>query len=412
MKSNSFQTARFIGLRYLFSPKKHHAINVISIISMIGIMVSSAALIIVLSVFNGMEGLVRSSFNSFNPDYQILPKEGKVFSTDTFPMAELQKLEGVQAVFEVVSDMTLMTYNEKQLLVSVKGVSPDYLHSTGVDSLLIDGNSRLQYSEGPAAVMGAIAAGNIQLNLHSPEQLKVYYPKRLLKNLADPSHAFNIDYLTPAGVFASYTEYDEKYVFVPLDFARSIMDYEKEVTLVELKLKNPKEYTKIRASIENVLGENYILKDKYQQEETLFKTMKSEKLMVYVILAFILVVAGFNMIGTLSMLIIEKKDDLSVLYAMGARKSLVRKIFMVQGGFISLLGGLAGLLIGLLVCFLQMKFHIVGLGDGSSGYLINYYPVLLEWLDFVLVLFTILIISVITSYIPIRYMKNIVVDKK
>ncbi|MBO6051598.1 MAG: ABC transporter permease [Bacteroidales bacterium] len=412
MKSNSFQTARFIGLRYLFSPKKHHAINVISIISMVGIMVSSAALIIVLSVFNGMEGLVRSSFNSFNPDYQILPKEGKVFATDTFPMAELQKLEGVQAVFEVVSDMTLMTYNEKQLLVSVKGVSPDYLHSTGIDSLLIDGNARLQYSEGPAAVMGAIAAGNIQLNMHSPEQLKVYYPKRLLKNLSDPARAFNIDYVIPAGVFASYTEYDEKYVFVPLAFARSIMNYENEVTSIELKLKNPKEYAKIRASIENVLAGNYILKDKYQQEESLYKTMKSEKLMVFVILAFILVVAGFNMIGTLSMLIIEKKDDLSVLYAMGARKSLVRKIFMVQGGFISLLGGMAGLFIGLLVCFLQMKFHIVGLGDGSSGYLINYYPVQLEWLDFVMVLFTILIISVITSYIPIRYMKNIVVDKK
>lgn len=412
MKSNSFQTARFIGLRYLFSPKKHHAINVISIISMIGIMVSSAALIIVLSVFNGMEGLVRSSFNSFNPDYQILPKEGKVFATDTFPMAELQKLKSVQEVFEVVSDMTLMTYNEKQLLVSVKGVSPDYLHSMGIDSLLIDGNATLQYSEGPAAVMGAIAAGNIQLNLHSPEQLKVYYPKRLLKNLADPSKAFNIDYVIPSGVFASYTEYDEKYVFVLLDFARSIMNYENEVTSIELKLRNPGNYAKIRTSIEKVLGENYILKDKYQQEESLYKTMKSEKLMVFVILAFILVVAGFNMIGTLSMLIIEKKDDLSVLYAMGARKSLVRKIFLVQGGFISLLGGLAGLLIGLLVCFLQMKFHIVGLGDGSSGYLINYYPVQIEWLDFAFVLLTILIISLITSYIPVRYMKNIVVDKK
>ena len=412
MKSNSFQTARFIGLRYLFSPKKHHAINVISIISMIGIMVSSAALIIVLSVFNGMEGLVRSSFNSFNPDYQILPKEGKVFATDTFPMTELQKLKSVQEVFEVVSDMTLMTYNEKQLLVSVKGVSPDYLHSMGIDSLLIDGNATLQYSEGPAAVMGAIAAGNIQLNLHSPEQLKVYYPKRLLKNLADPSKAFNIDYGIPAGVFASYTKYKEKYVFVPLDFARSIMNYENEVTSIELKLRNPGNYAKIRTSIEKVLGENYILKDKYQQEESLYKTMKSEKLMVFVILAFILVVAGFNMIGTLSMLIIEKKDDLSVLYAMGARKSLVRKIFLVQGGFISLLGGLAGLFIGLLVCFLQMKFHIVGLGDGSSGYLINYYPVQIEWLDFAFVLLTILIISLITSYIPVRYMKNIVVDKK
>ena len=412
MKSNSFHTARFIGLRYLFSKKKHHAINVISIISMLGIMVSSAALIIVLSVFNGMESLVRTSFNSFNPDYQILPKEGKIFSLDTFPMAELQKLEGVQAVYEVVSDMTLVTYNEKQLLVSVKGVRPEYMHGAGIDSLLIEGNATLQYDEGPAAVMGAIAAGNILLNLHSPEQLKVYYPKRLLKNLSDPSRAFNIDYVIPSGVFASYTEYDEKYVFVPLDFARSIMNYENEATSVEMKLKNPRDYAKIRASIENVLGENYILKDKYQQEETLFKTMKSEKLMVYVILAFILVVAGFNMIGTLSMLIIEKKDDLSVLYAMGARKSLVRKIFMVQGGFISLLGGFIGLLIGLLICLLQIQFHLVSLGDSSSGYLIDYYPVQLEWIDFVLVLFTILIISIITSYIPIRYMKNIVVDKK
>lgn len=412
MKSNSLHTASFIGLRYLFSKKKHHAINVISIISMLGIMVSSAALIIVLSVFNGMEGLVRTSFNSFNPDYQILPKEGKVFSTDTFPMAELQKLEGVQAVYEVMSDMTLVTYNEKQLLVSVKGVSIDYLQGTGIDTLLIDGNALLSYGEGPCAVVGAVAAGNIQLNLHSLEPLKVYYPKRLLKNFADPSRAFNIEDIVPAGVFASYTDYDEKYVFVPLEFARSLMNYDSEVSSVELKLDNPRDYAKIRASVENVLGGNYILKDKYQQEESLYKTMKSEKLMVFVILTFILVVAGFNMIGTLSMLIIEKKDDLSVLYAMGARKSLVRKVFLVQGSFISFLGGLVGLLIGLLICFIQMKFHIVGLGDGSSGYLINYYPVRIEALDCVMILFTILIISVVTSYIPIRYMKNIVVEKK
>jgi ABC-type lipoprotein release transport system permease subunit len=412
LKSNSFHTARFIGLRYLFSKKKHHAINVISIISMIGIMVSSAALIIVLSVFNGMEGLVRTSFNSFNPDYQILPKEGKVFAIDTFPMLELQKLDGVQAVYEVLSDMTLMTYNEKQLLVSVKGVSPDYLKGTGIDTLLIDGNATLIYSEGPCAIMGAIAAGNIQLNLHSPEQLKVYYPKRLLKNFSDPSKAFNIDYIIPSGVFASYTEYDEKYVFVPLDFARNLMNYETEVTSVELKLKRSQDYAKIRHTIENVIGNQYVLKDKYQQEESLYKTMKSEKLMVFVILAFILIVAGFNMIGTLSMLIIEKKDDLSVLYAMGARKSLVRKIFLVQGSFISFLGGIAGLLIGLLICFLQLKFHLIGLGDGSSGYLIDYYPVQIEGLDFIFVLLTILIISLITSYIPVRYMKNIVIGKK
>ena len=412
MKSNSLHTARFIGLRYLFSPKKHHAINVISIISMLGIMVSSAALIIVLSVFNGMEDLVRRSFNSFNPDYQILPAEGKVFSMDTFPMEELRKVEGVQAVYEVVSDMTLMTYEEKQLLVSVKGVGKEYLRGSGIDSLLIDGFASLTVGEEPAAVMGAVAAGNVQLNLNSPAPLKVYYPKRLLKNLSDPAKAFNIEYLRPTGVFASYTEYDEKYVFVPLDFARELMNYEHEVTSVELKLKNPHSYAKLRAELERVLGNQYVLKDKYQQEESLYKTMKSEKLMVFVILAFILVVAGFNMIGTLAMLIIEKRDDLMVLYAMGARKSLVRRIFLVQGSFISLLGGAVGLLLGMLVCLLQMKFHIVGLGDGSSGYLINYYPVQMEWVDFVFVILTILLVSMLTSYIPVRYMKNMVIGKK
>ena len=405
MKSNSLHTARFIGLRYLFSPKKHHAINVISIISMLGIMVSSA-------VFNGMEDLVRRSFNSFNPDYQILPAEGKVFSMDTFPMEELRKVEGVQAVYEVVSDMTLMTYEEKQLLVSVKGVGKEYLRGSGIDSLLIDGFASLTVGEEPAAVMGAVAAGNVQLNLNSPAPLKVYYPKRLLKNLSDPAKAFNIEYLRPTGVFASYTEYDEKYVFVPLDFARELMNYEHEVTSVELKLKNPHSYAKLRAEIEQVLGNQYVLKDKYQQEESLYKTMKSEKLMVFVILAFILVVAGFNMIGTLAMLIIEKRDDLMVLYAMGARKSLVRRIFLVQGSFISLLGGAVGLLLGMLVCLLQMKFHIVGLGDGSSGYLINYYPVQMEWVDFVFVILTILLVSMLTSYIPVRYMKNMVIGKK
>ena len=209
-----------------------------------------------------------------------------------------------------------------------------------------------------------------------------------------------------------YTEYDEKYVFVPLDFARELMNYEHEVTSVELKLKNPHSYAKLRAEIEQVLGNQYVLKDKYQQEESLYKTMKSEKLMVFVILAFILVVAGFNMIGTLAMLIIEKRDDLMVLYAMGARKSLVRRIFLVQGSFISLLGGAVGLLLGMLVCLLQMKFHIVGLGDGSSGYLINYYPVQMEWVDFVFVILTILLVSMLTSYIPVRYMKNMVIGKK
>ncbi len=411
MKNNTFQTACFVGLRYLFSKKKHNVINVISIVSMVGIVVSAAALIVVLSVFNGMETFVRQSFNSFNPDYQILPAEGKTFSLDSFPMKELRSMQSVQNAYEVVSDMTLMTYGERQLLLSVKGVEEDYLRENGIDTLLIDGRAALTVGSECCAVMGAIAAGNVQLNLNGLEPLKVYYPKRMLKNYSNPTNAFNIDVLLPVGVFATYTDYDGQYVFVPIEFARSLMDYDKEATSVEVKLKDSREYARWQPEIEQMLGEKFVVKNKYQQEELLYKTMKSEKLIVFVILAFILLVAAFNIIGTLAMLIIEKKDDLMVFYAMGAKKLLVRRIFLVQGSFISMLGGILGLILGAVVCFLQQTFHIIGLGDGSSGYLLDYYPVQMEFLDFLLVLLTIIVISVVTSYIPISYMKNVKSDK-
>lgn len=411
MKNNTFKTACFVGLRYLFSKKKHNVINVISIVSMVGIVVSAAALIVVLSVFNGMETFVRQSFNSFNPDYQILPAEGKTFSLDSFPMKELRSMQAVRNAYEVVSDMTLMTYGERQLLLSVKGVEEAYLQENGIDTLLIDGRAALMAGSERCAVMGAIAAGNVQLNLNGLEPLKVYYPKRMLKNYSNPTNAFNIDVLLPLGVFATYTDYDGQYVFVPIEFARNLMDYEREVTSVEVKLKNGKDYARWQPEIERLLGDKFVVKNKYQQEELLYKTMKSEKLIVFVILAFILLVAAFNIIGTLAMLIIEKKDDLMVFYAMGAKKSLVRRIFLVQGSFISMLGGIIGLILGAIVCFLQQTFHIIGLGDGSSGYLLDYYPVQMEFLDFLLVLLTIIVISVVTSYIPISYMKNVKSDK-
>lgn len=375
-------------------------------------MVSSAALIIVLSVFNGMEDFVRQSFNSFNPDLVISPKVGKAFSLDTLPLSKLKSVDGVKNVHEVVSDMTLMTYGDRQLLVSVKGVDEQYLSMTGVDTLLIDGHAALKMQDENCAVMGAVAAGNIQLNLNSLEPLKVYYPKRTLKNLADPTHAFNVDFLHPMGVFASYTDYDAQYVFVPIDFARQMMDYDNEATSLELKLSDAGQYAKVQTKIESFLGDNFVVKNKYQQEELLYKTMKSEKLIVFVILAFILVVAAFNIIGTLAMLIIEKKEDLQVLYALGARSSMVRRIFLVQGSVISLLGGIIGLLLGALICLLQQTFHLVTLGDGGSGYLIDYYPVLMKPMDFLMVLATIVVISAVTSYIPIHHMKHIGIDKK
>lgn len=406
MKRKSLPSAFFIGWRYLFSKKRHNIINVISIISMVGIGVSAAALIIVLSVYNGMEDFVQRCFNSFNPDIRITAVEGKSFAADSIPMDRLAAISDVDKLSQVVSDLALMTYGERQILVIMKGVDDDYLSVTGIDTLLIDGSSELTYdSIYTAAMLGAVVAGNIQLNLRSPEMLKVYYPKRFSKNLANPMNAFNTDMLIPSGVFASYTEYDSKMLFVPLDFARRIMNYEGELTSVELHLKNAKASHRVQKEVSAIVGDRYEVKDKYQQEETLYKTMKSEKLIIYVILAFILFVAAFNIIGTSGMLIIEKKNDVGVLYTMGARKSLVKMLFCIQGSLVSLIGGLAGLVIGFVVCVLQQCFHIVKLGDGGSGYLLDYYPVQMDVSDFLSVFFTILIISMITSFIPVRHIK-------
>lgn len=392
----------------MFSKKKHNIINVISIVSMVGIGVSAAALVIVLSVFNGMEGFVQQCFNSFNPDYQITAQEGKTFAVDSFPMDKLKAVDGVKGVYEVVSDLTLMTYDERQILVTLKGVEANYLSETKLDTLVIDGYSQLKYdSNYNAAVLGAVVAGNIQLNLRSPKMLKIYYPKRLKKNLSDPLTAFNTDMLLASGVFASYTDYDSKIVFVPIDFARQIMDYEGQVMSVEIQVEDKLLNAKMQNELQGVVGQNFVIKSKYQQEAMLYKTMKSEKLIVFVILAFILFIAAFNIIGTLGMLIIEKKNDIGTFYAMGARKSLVKLIFCVQGSCVSLMGGLSGLLLGFIVCLLQQTFHIVKLG-GGEGYLLDYYPIQMEALDFLLVLLTVMIISFITSMIPTRRLRDVV----
>lgn len=392
----------------MFSKKKHNIINVISIVSMVGIGVSAAALVIVLSVFNGMEGFVQQCFNSFNPDYQITAQEGKSFAVDSFPMDKLKAVDGVKGVYEVVSDLTLMTYDERQILVTLKGVEANYLSATKLDTLVIDGYSQLKYdSNYNAAVLGAVVAGNIQLNLRSPEMLKIYYPKRLKKNLSDPLTAFNTEMLLASGVFASYTDYDSKIVFVPIDFARQIMDYEGQVTSVEIQLEDKLLNAKIQKELQEIVGQDFVVKTKYQQEAMLYKTMKSEKLIVFVILAFILFIAAFNIIGTLGMLIIEKKNDIGTFYAMGARKSLVKLIFCVQGSCVSLLGGLSGLILGFIVCLLQQTFHIVKLG-GGEGYLLDYYPIQMEAVDFLLVLLTVMIISFITSMIPTRRLRDVV----
>ena len=406
MAQKAHKTAFFLAWRYLFSKKEHNIINVISGISMIGIMVCTAALVVVLSVFNGMSDIIGGWFNALHADYEVTLREGKSFATDSFPFQQIRQLPDVKAVNEIVCDLSLAYYDERQELLYVKGVPDNYFQTNHFDGMVVDGDTALYKLRQPCAIMGTGSAGKLEINLLSYQLMKMYYPKRTKKNFANPADAFNTQYLIPNGVICTNTNYDENYIFCPISFVRELMSYEGEVTSVEIQLKNGANATKVRKQIADIVGDKYVVKDQREQEESLYKTMKSEKFMIYLILAFILILAAFNIIGALGMLILEKKTDTAVLFSMGATKSLIQRVFIYEGMMVSALGGLIGTLFGAFICFLQQTFHIVKLGGGGAHYIIPYYPVQIRFTDILIVLATILLISLLTSLIPAYNLKK------
>lgn len=373
---------------------------------MIGIMVSTAALVVVLSVFNGMSDIIGSWFNALHADFEVTLHEGKSFPVDGFPMEQLRQLPEVKAVNEIVCDLSLANYEDRQELLYLKGVPNNYLQENHFENMLIDGDTALWKMRQPCAIMGTGVAGRMEVNLLSYDLLKLYYPKRTKKNFANAAEAFNTHYLMPSGVICTNTNYDENYVFCPIAFVRELMHYEGEVTSMEIQLQEGVDAAKTRSKIESIVGEKYCVRDKYEQEESLYRTMKSEKFVIYLILAFILILAAFNIIGALGMLILEKKTDTAVLFSMGASKSLIQRVFVYEGLLVSALGGLAGTLLGALICLLQQTFHIVKLGGGDAHYIIPYYPVQMRGGDLLMVIVTILVISLLTSLIPAYNLKK------
>lgn len=373
---------------------------------MMGIMVSTAALVVVLSVFNGMSDIIGGWFNALHADFEVTLHEGKSFPTDSFPMEQLRQLPEVESVNEIVCDLSLANYEDRQELLYIKGVPNNYLRENHFEKMLIDGDTALWKMQQPCTIMGSGVAGRMEINLISYDLLKLYYPKRTKKNFANAAEAFNTQYLMPTGVISTNTNYDENYIFCPIDFVRELMHYEGEVTSVEIHLKEGVDATKLRAKIERILDEKYCVRDKYEQEESLYRTMKSEKFVIYLILAFILILAAFNIIGALGMLILEKKTDTAVLFSMGASRSLIQRVFVYEGLLVSALGGLAGTILGTLICLLQQTFHIVKLGSGGTHYIIPYYPVQIQVGDLLMVLLTILVISLLTSLIPAYNLKK------
>jgi len=393
--------AFYIARRYLFAKKSQNAINIISAISMLGVGVGAMALVVILSVFNGFDEVVRSLFNSFDPDIKISPVEGKVFTPDE-SFTRVRELNGVIAYSEILEENALLKYGDRQHIATIKGADESFIQVTGIDSMVYDGEMILKDKSRSYAVVGQGVAFSLQIGLNFINPLFVYMPKRLGRiNLANPDDAFIRKYLFPSGIFAIEQDYDSRYVIVPIDFMRDLLQYTNEVSAIELKLDPETNPSDIQNSIRQILGDKYNVQNREEQNELFYRVMKSEKWAIFLILTFILIIASFNIIGSLSMLIIDKKNDIKSLRNMGAGSKLIRRIFLLEGWLISIVGSVIGIVLGTGISWLQDRFELLKL-SGSGTFVIDAYPVDLQLSDVLLVWITVLFIGFIAASYPVR----------
>ena len=406
----------YIARRYLFSKKSHNAINIISMVSVCGVVVATIALVCALSVLNGFVSLVSSMLSNFDPELKILPAHGKVFDPTLPAVQEVKKLPGIALFCEVLQDNALVRYRDRQIVTTVKGVDDTFAKLTRIDSILIDsrdGKFVLSDEVANFASLGVGTATLLGVRANYSDPLEIYVPKRDEKvNLANPASSFNLDYAFIGSVYATNQQmYDENFMLLPLPLVRSLFHYEKEVSAIELSLAPGADVNSVKSQIKSLLGENFWVKDRYEQQEASFKMMQGEKWMIFLILCFILILALFNVIGSLSMLMIEKKEDVRTLRNMGADDRLIRRIFLFEGWMISGLGALIGVIIGLTLCLLQQELGIIKLGQAAGSFIIDAYPVRVEAGDVILVFITVLTIGFLAAWYPVHYLGKKWLDK-
>ena len=397
----------YIAKRYLVSKKSHNIINIISAISVAGVGVGTMALIVVLSVFNGFEDLVKSLYNTFDPDFKITALNGKTFDPGRISRDQIGTIPGVISYTEIVEENVLLKHKQEQHIVTIKGVSDDFLYRNPIDSMLFDGDLLLSAEGVDYTVMGYLVAYNLGIKLYDPDNpIIAYVPKRTKRALTSLETSFNMGILTASGVFAIQQEIDSKYVIVSLEFARRLLEYEQgEVTSIEVRLEDGADFKDIQDDITEIAGDDFEVKNRFQQQALLYKIMKSEKWAIFFILTFILIIAAFNVIGSISMLILDKRKDIAILSSMGASQKLIKRIFLTEGMFVSLFGAVAGIVLGAALCFLQMQFGLIRLGE-ADAFIVPYYPVKMELMDFVAVFFTVLAIGVLSAWYPVKQISS------
>ncbi len=384
----------YIAKRYLVAKKSHNVINIISYVSVIGIAVGTMGLVIVLSVFNGFGDLVISLYNSFDPDVKITVVEGKFFDPQEAKMDAIKKIKGVKAITtEILEENALLKYREKQVIATIKGADENFTKTSDLKNNIAEGSMLLEKGNKNFAIIGSGIGYTLGMNLDDVfGTLNVYVPKRGRDVALTPEDAFTNLLIQPAGVFAIQQDFDSKYIIVPLRFAREITGEETKVSALEIALDSTVDPVAMKNQIAGITGTRFNVQNRIEQHDFLNKILTSEKWAVYLILSLILLISAFSIIGSLTMLIIDKKHDISILMSMGASIASIRKIFLTEGLMISLIGGAGGLLLGWLICFLQQKFSFIKF-DNSESFVVDAYPVSMQPLDFINVFLIVFIIG-------------------
>jgi len=395
----------YIAKRYLFSKKSHNAINIISLVAMCGIAVATMATVCTLSVFNGFQGLNEGMFGAFDPELKITPVKGKVFNPETELFLKVRSMPEIELISESLEDYALLSYREREVLITLKGVSDKFASLTDFEPLLLGGDLELEKETSNYSVLGLGIANQLSVNPGFVFPMTVHAPKRKATiNPLNPNASIAREYVYIGGVFqTNQPMYDNQYLIVPIRLARALFDYETEVSALELKLKSGASIRKVQSQIQKILGDGFLVRDRYQQKEDTFKMVNMEKWITFFMLCFIMLIAIFNITGSLSMLIIEKQSDVITLRNMGANNQLISRIFFFEGWMISIVGGITGIIIGILICIGQQHFGWLKLGTGTN-FAVDAYPVIISSGDIVFVLLTVLITGFLAVIYPVRYL--------
>ena len=400
----------YIARRYLFSKKSHHAINVISFISALGVAVTTAALVCVLSVFNGFQELVASCFTSFDPQLKVLPVEGKTFAADAPFIKAVREDRDVVEASAVLEDKALARYGGQQAMITLMGVDGHFAQCTEIDSILYGtGRFVLNADVLNYGIPGIRLAMFFNMGSSFSDPIEIYTPRAGAEvSMVNPTEGFNQDELNSAGVVfqVNQKKYDQEYLLCDLAFAQRMFEKEGQISALELKLRPGINEKAAKKRLAKIAGKDFRVADRYEQQEDVFRIMKTEKYMAFVFLVFILLAACFNIVGSLSMLIIDKQHDVRTLRDLGANDRTIERVFLFEGRMITFFGALVGIAIGLFLCWLQQTYGLIKLGDKSGTFIVDAYPVSVHAFDLVAIFLTVLVISWITSWYPVRYLSR------